>query len=95
MESRDLLEITVVYALPETACLIPLQVQKGSTVKQAVENSRILEKFPEIVLDPGKVGIFSKPVDLDTVLSDGDRIEIYRSLKADPKAARRKRAGGN
>lgn len=95
MESRELLEISVVYALPETACLISLQVQKGCTVKQAIETSHILEKFPEIVLDSSKIGIFSKPVGLDTVLSEGDRIEIYRSLKVDPKEARRKRAGGN
>jgi putative ubiquitin-RnfH superfamily antitoxin RatB of RatAB toxin-antitoxin module len=38
------------------------------------------------------VGIFSKFATLDTVLREKDRVEIYRSLIADPKQVRKERA---
>ena len=57
--------------------------------------SGLLQQCPEIDLSRNKVGIFSKMKELDTVLSDGDRVEIYRELKADPKEARRRRVENN
>ena len=95
MENVDNLDVQVIYAMPEDACIIPVQIKRGSTVRSAIEKSRILERIPEINLDINKLGIFSKIVDPDTVLSDGDRIEIYRPLKVDPKEARRSRASNN
>ena len=95
MVSAEYLEVQVIYAMPEDAIIMPVQIQRGSTVRMAIEKSRILEKIPEINLENNKIGIFSKTTDLETVLTDGDRIEIYRPLKADPKEARRSRAKKN
>ena len=65
---------------------------KGTTAEQAVQQSRILQKFPEIDLAQNKLGIFGKLVKADTVLREHDRVEIYRALIADPKEVRRQRA---
>ncbi len=93
MESDNkIINIEVVYALPNHAYLIPVKVNSGTTLRQGIESSGILEKCPEINLARNKVGIYSKPRALDYVLKDGDRIEIYRPLIIDPKEARRKRA---
>lgn len=86
------MRIEVVYARPEQAHMIPMQVNPGTTIRQAIEISGLLQQCPDIDLACNKVGIFSKLKNLDTVLSDGDRVEIYRELRADPKEARRKRA---
>lgn len=82
----------VVYALPERQALIALEVEEGTTALRAIERSDILRQFPEA--DPRRhgVGIFGKRVPADTQLRDGDRVEIYRPLIADPKAMRRERA---
>jgi putative ubiquitin-RnfH superfamily antitoxin RatB of RatAB toxin-antitoxin module len=84
--------VEVVYALPDTQSLIALTVTPGTTARQAIEQSGILQRHPQI--DPAcrKIGIFGKAAVPDAVLKDGDRIEIYRSLIADPKDARRRRA---
>ena len=69
-----------------------LEVGARTTVRQAIKRSGILSRFPEIELAHGRVGIFGRPVRLDALLNDGDRVEIYRALIADPKEARRGRA---
>ncbi len=53
--------------------------------RDAIERSGILAQFPEIDLDTQKVGVFGKVLALETKLEDGDRVEIYRPLIADPK----------
>ena len=63
-----------------------------STVRDAVLASGVLEVFSEIDLETVPVGIFSRRVDLDTQLTDGDRVEIYRRLQLRPTEARRLRA---
>ncbi len=88
----DTLSIEVAYALPQRQELVRLQLPEGSTVLQAIENSGITQKYPEIDLSKAKVGIYGKLTRFDTVLRDRDRIEIYRPLIADPKEVRRKRA---
>ncbi|MDQ6961221.1 MAG: RnfH family protein [Mariprofundaceae bacterium] len=77
--------ITVVYALPEKQILEQLELADGSTARQAIELSRILEIHPEVDLKINKIGVFSKVIKLDAVVYDGDRIEIYRTL---PKKSR-------
>ncbi len=86
------INIEVAYALPEQQVILPLQVNVGTTIVQAIELSGVLEQFPEIDLLSSKVGIFGKAEKPDTELRDKDRIEIYRPLIADPKESRRKRA---
>lgn len=84
--------VEVVYALPEQQSLLTISVEQDCTVEQAVEQSGILKQFPEINLAEQKVGLWSRPVKLTDKLKQGDRIEIYRPLIADPKDLRRRRA---
>lgn len=86
------IQIEVAYALPHKQTLLSLDVLEGTTVECAIQQSGVLAQYPEIQLATNKVGIFSKPVPLNTVLRDRDRIEIYRPLIADPKEIRRQRA---
>lgn len=86
------IQIEVAYATPERQQIIPLRVPQGTTVADAIERSQIKNYFPEIDLNEQKVGIWSKAVKLEHELREGDRIEIYRPLIADPKAVRRRRA---
>jgi hypothetical protein len=86
------LTIEVAYALPAQQSLLTLAVMPGSTVQQVIEQSGIRQQYPEIDLTSHKVGVWSRPVKLDEQVKDGDRIEIYRPLIADPKDLRRRRA---
>lgn len=88
----ELIQIEVAYATPAQQQIIKLRVAAETPVQQAIEQSGILQYFPEIDLSQQKVGIWSKAVKLDHQVRDGDRIEIYRPLIADPKAVRRRRA---
>jgi uncharacterized protein len=94
MESSmsELIAVEVAYALPERQSLLTVSVVKHCTVQQAIEQSGILQQFPEIDLDVQKVGIWSRPVKLDDIVKEGERVEIYRPLIADPKDLRRRRA---
>ncbi len=84
--------VEVAYALANRQSLISIEVEKGATLKEAVEASGILDTFEEIDLSKDKVGIFSKFATLETVLREKDRVEIYRPLIADPKKVRKERA---
>jgi len=84
--------VEVAYAKENEQVIIPLNVDAGTTLEQAVQLSGILEQFPEIALTQNKTGIFGKIAKADTELREKDRVEIYRSLIADPKESRRKRA---
>ena len=72
--------------------LIALEVEEGTTALQAIERSGILQQFPQADPLRNGVGVFGKRVALNTPLREGDRVEIYRPLIADPKTARRERA---
>ena len=87
-----MLEIIVVYALPERQFQEVVNMAPRSTVRDAVLASGVLEVFSEIDLQTIPVGIFSRRVELDTQLTDGDRVEIYRRLQLSPTEARRLRA---
>ncbi len=88
-----MIRVEVVYALPQRHERLELQLPEGATVRQAIEASGLLDKYPDIELDRrNKLGIYAKLVKADTELRDRDRVEIYRPLIADPKAVRKKRA---
>ena len=84
--------VEVAYALPDKQSLVILEVEEGTTIKEAIEASGILDTYNQIDLTIDKVGIFSKLASLDTVLREKDRVEIYRPLIADPKKVRKERA---
>jgi len=84
--------VEVAYALPEKQYLQRVKLDEGATVEEAIRASGLLELRSDIDLSKNKVGIYSRPVKLADVVSDGDRVEIYRPLIADPKELRRQRA---
>ena len=84
--------IEVCYALTHKQEVVALKTEAGCTLQQAVELSGLLAKYPEIDLKKNKFGVWNKLAKLDAVLRDGDRIEIYRPLIADPKEVRKQRA---
>jgi putative ubiquitin-RnfH superfamily antitoxin RatB of RatAB toxin-antitoxin module len=88
----ELMQVEVAFALPDEQVMLRVEIAAGSTVREAIIASRILEHFPQIDLDAVPVGIFSRPCGLGDVLRSGDRVEIYRPLEMDPKEARRRRA---
>lgn len=86
------ISVEVVYALPEKQYLQKVSLAEGATVEQAIAASGIMKLRPEIDLTSNKVGIWSRAVKLQDEVHEGDRVEIYRPLIADPKALRRQRA---
>jgi uncharacterized protein len=86
------LRIELVYALPDAQYVSSLNLAPGATVADAIAASAISAEHPEIDLARQPVGIFGRRVRLDQRLAQGDRVEIYRGLVADPKTSRRRRA---
>lgn len=82
------IRVQVCYLSPQ-ALLRELTLAEGSTLRDALRASAI--EAPGLDLATCPVGIFGKKKAPDTVLRDGDRVEIYRPLVADPKEARRRR----
>lgn len=87
-----LIRVEIAYARPDEQVIIPVDVPEGTTLEQAIVQSRIQERFPEIQIQAAKVGIFGKLGKLSATVRPGDRVEIYRPLLADPKEVRKKRA---
>ncbi|MDD3517804.1 MAG: RnfH family protein [Chromatiales bacterium] len=87
------MKVGVVYAEPERHAWLRIELPEGATVRDAIDRSGILQKFPRIDLETQKVGVFGKVVPLDRALSDGDRIEIYRPITADPATVKRRDQG--
>ena len=85
------IDVEVAYARGDSQQILNLWVTPGTTFEQAVEQSGILQMFPEIDLSVNKVGVFGKLAKKTAELKAGDRVEIYRPLIADPKEVRRKR----
>lgn len=86
------MRIEVVYARPEEQVLVELRLAAGATVADAVRASGLAERFPEIDPGAGPFGVFSQRCEPTRLLRAGDRVEIYRPLRVDPKEARRRRA---
>jgi len=90
--SDNKIKVEVAFARPDGQLILAVDVPAEATVEEIVKLSGIMEKFPEIDLAVNKVGVFGKLTKLTNTLREGDRIEIYRKLIADPKEVRRKRA---
>ncbi len=88
----DLLHVQVCYATAINEIVRELTVEQGATIEQAIAASGILMDVPGIDLAIQPVGVFGKKRPLETVLREGDRIEIYRPLVADPAESKRRRA---
>lgn len=88
----EMIQVEVAYALPHVQSIIALEIRQGTTALDAILQSGILKKHPEISLPTIALGIFGKKVSADRILQAMDRVEIYRPLLTNPKEARRQRA---
>ncbi len=86
-----MVKVELVYITSDNATFyLTMDLPVGTTVATALSLSKVYDTHPEVA--SLAVGIYSKPVSKDTVLRDGDRIEIYRPLRLDPKEKRRQLA---
>lgn len=90
--SEPRIDVEVVYARQAAQTLMKVRGAPGLTAAEAIERSGILSARPEIDLGVNKIGIFGKPIKPDQALANGDRVEIYTPLIADPKQAKQKQA---
>lgn len=91
-ENPQKIVVEVVYAYPDKVFLKKLELDHPLSIQNVILQSGVLQKYTEIDLRENKIGIFSRPAKLTDMVENGDRIEIYRPLLADPKEIRRKRA---
>jgi putative ubiquitin-RnfH superfamily antitoxin RatB of RatAB toxin-antitoxin module len=92
MTENDTIKVEVAYALPHKQAIVPLAVAPGTTALEAARQSGISAIFEGLDLEHARLGIFGTVVAPGQVLQEGDRIEIYRPLLADPKEVRKARA---
>lgn len=86
-----MINVQIVYPLPENPTVIDCQIAVGSTVQDAILQSNLLSQC-NLLLEQLNVGIYGKMVTLTHIVNNNDRIEIYRPLINDPKEIRRRRA---
>lgn len=91
-QDDGLIAIEVVLALPTEQPSVSLRVAPGTTIRDAIARSALLERFPQFDCAPIKVGRWNRVAMLDDLVNAGDRVEIYRPLQIDPKQVRKLRA---
>jgi hypothetical protein len=85
------MNVGICYAHADRQLWIRLEVPTDSSVAEVIKLSGLLKRYPEIDLTMQKVGIFGKFAQLDSVVQEGDRVEIYRQITADPKLVKRRK----
>ena len=90
--AADAIRVEVCYATPEVQAMVALTLPAGTSARQALEQSGLAPRFPDIKVESAVLGIRGKRVGYDYVLEEGDRLEILRPLTADPKETRRRLA---
>jgi putative ubiquitin-RnfH superfamily antitoxin RatB of RatAB toxin-antitoxin module len=88
--TEPMIEVEIVYAMPDRAWSVRHVVPATATVGQALALG--VPDAPGLQVDASRLAVFGRAVGLDSPLHDGDRIEILRPLLVDPKQARRERA---
>jgi putative ubiquitin-RnfH superfamily antitoxin RatB of RatAB toxin-antitoxin module len=86
------LQIEIAYAEPQRGIVKILRLPPGSSVADALRVAALDADFAGVDFATAPFGIFGRAARADQALQEGDRIEIYRPLAADPKEARRERA---
>ncbi|WP_028006728.1 RnfH family protein [Solimonas flava] len=84
------MRVEIAYALPDQQVLLALDLAPGTTAAEALRLSGLPQRFADID-DAAALGIFGRRVEATQILQAGDRLEVYRPLRADPKEARRER----
>lgn len=88
--------VEVAYALPEKQRVVTLELPAaGLTAGEAVQRSGLLQEFPQIAELPLELAVFGVTCEPCRSLQDGDRVEILRPLRHDPRALRRERAAAS
>jgi len=87
-----MLRVEITTGTPQRQRLLELEVEEGTTVDELIERSKILRYFPELNREVLTLGVWGKRVRGDRELFDGDRVELYRPLKIDPREVRRQLA---
>jgi putative ubiquitin-RnfH superfamily antitoxin RatB of RatAB toxin-antitoxin module len=85
------MRVEVACALPQGGIVATYELPASATVEDALRAAGADPAFAGIDLDRSRIGVFGTPVHCDQPLNEGDRVEIYRPLAIDPKAARRAR----
>lgn len=86
------MRVSVAVATPASQDVVDLDLPEGATVAEALAAARFEERHPEVAAQPWSVGIWSRPCAAETRLREGDRVEVYREIRADAKQMRRARA---
>ena len=89
------IKVSVVYATTEKQSVYESTVARGTSAQELIEFSGFMneiEALSSIKVDDLEIGVFAERVELDYLLEEGDRVEIYRPLTADPKEVRRQLA---
>lgn len=87
-----MIHVEVAVALPDRQDVTAIELPEGASVSDALEAARVRERFPDLDWTGVTYGLWSRPCAVDRLLRDGDRVEVYRPLAADPKDQRRARA---
>ena len=90
--NAERIQVQVVLAMPEAAHIVNLEVPPGTTVLNAVERARVMERVESPTLGERCFGIFGVGCAPEALVVAGDRVEVYRPLTLEPKAQRRQRA---
>ena len=88
-DGSDTIDAEVAVAWPELQVVIPLTLAAGATIEEAIARSGIRQRFPDLEIDSRRLGVFGCLRKPDDPVRAGDRVEIYRPLKIDPRVARR------
>ena len=92
MPGADWIAVELVYGTAERQVLLEYRVPEGTTLGEAIELSGIADSFAGTDFTTLEAGIWGKPCSRSHRLAAGDRIELYRPLKMDPRDARRELA---
>lgn len=89
------MQITLIHSkAPRHVHELGLQVPAGCTAQMALEKAGWLKAYPELGTQALTLGVWGRRIGPEHVLRDGDRLEVYRALRVDPKVARRERFVG-
>lgn len=94
-DGASVISVEVAYAEAQHQYVERLELPAGSVVADAIEASSVRKEFPLIEIHADRVGVFGRKVLMTQVLGEGDRVEIYRPLQADPKEVRRAKAAAD
>ena len=81
------MRVEVIRAWPDRAEAVMLEVPEGTRAITVCSASGLAEGYPL-----AGMAVFGRRVGDDTLLQEGDRLELLRPLTIDPKQARRRRA---